>query len=279
MPELPEVQTITSDLNLLLSGAKPTAITILWKKVLENTTAEELDSNLTDTLVRNFSRRAKYIIMHLKNNKHLVFHLRMTGRLTITRESLPDEKFLEWKILFADGLELHFHDQRRFGRLWFFPTTKELEKFFTALNLGVEPLSEEFTEEVLSKLLKRSSIPLKQFLLDQTAIAGIGNIYANEILWEACLHPETLTTVLKKKQRELLYKSIKVVLAFAIEKRGTSYSDFRDALGLEGDFQYFLCAHNKAGTPCPRCGTPIVKTMIAQRGTYLCLACQKQQLN
>lgn len=280
MPELPEVETVVRDLAMLLPGDQVKNIHIADEHALgEGNTPESVIDALQGKVIQTVSRRAKYIVIGFTDKTSCILHLRMTGKLILLHQDITwakEKSFFRWGMTLASGNFLHFFDQRRFGRIWYFANERTAKKFFTQKELGIEPLTKEFSVEVLQKIVnKRERQGIKGFLLDQRNIVGIGNIYANEILWEMKLHPEQAVGTLKKEQLREMVVAIKAILTLAVESRGTSISDFVDALGVQGEFQHKLVVHGKENKPCPKCGASIKKIRIAQRGTYLCPNCQK----
>ncbi len=227
---------------------------------------------LRDRPVTGVARRAKYLIVRLDRDEALVVHLRMTGQLTLQDAADEPDSHTHVVLRLDDGSQLFFRDTRKFGRLWLLDA-EGLEVL--EMRLGPEPLDEALTAEEFRTLLRRRKGRLKPLLLDQKLIAGLGNIYVDEALWLAKLHPLQTVPALDDGAIDRLHAAIRVVLKDAIQRRGTSFSDYRDARGEAGENQNFLQVYGRNGQPCPRCGTPIEKTLVAQRGTHLCPACQK----
>ncbi len=228
-------------------------------------------ANLPGERVSGVSRRAKFIVIGLESGRRLVVHLRMTGRLIV---SPPDAgapyPYTHIAIDFTDGTRLSFADVRQFGRM----RLVEPGEVWDA-DGGIEPLSEGFTCEVFVSMLNERRTPIKVFLLDQSRISGVGNIYACEALWEAGIRPSRPAYKVSRPARRRLHHAIQGVLARSIEARGTSVDDYVDAEGLKGGFQNHLSVYGRLGEPCPRCGNPIVRTVLSQRGTWWCRRCQK----
>lgn len=222
-----------------------------------------------ETIV-SVGRRAKYVVMRLSSGRSLVTSLRMTGRLVVQAPTEPEYPGTHMVLHFKDGARLAFADLRTFGRMRLVEPFEAWDKA-----LGPEPLSSAFTEEGFIGMLSGRTTPIKAFLLDQHRIAGIGNIYACEALWQAGIRPSTKSKAITKPAVRRLFSAIKDVLFRAIEMRGTSVDDYVDAEGLQGGFQNVLAVYGKSGEPCPRCGKPIVRTVIAQRGTWWCKNCQR----
>jgi len=276
MPELPEVETIKQDILNILPGFTIKDIQVFWKKSLENSTPEKLSTLLHKQIIKTISRRAKYLVIAFEQGCFLTLHLRMSGQLLIEETIPEDTKLLSLAITFKEGIHLILYDQRRFGRVAYLKDEDELLQYYLAKKLGTEPLSPEFSTKKLQDLLSGKTQRIKSFLLDQQYVVGIGNIYANEILWEAHIHPSSVAGKLKEQEIKALHASIRLILSKAIEKRGTSLSDYRDALGVEGEFQHYLVVHKQEGKPCYRCKTTKIKKIkLDQRSTYFCPKCQK----
>ncbi|MGH7756592.1 MAG: bifunctional DNA-formamidopyrimidine glycosylase/DNA-(apurinic or apyrimidinic site) lyase, partial [Vulcanimicrobiaceae bacterium] len=215
-------------------------------------------------------RRAKWIVITLGTGQRLLVHLRMTGRMIVQPATAIDaEPYTNVRLQFADGDRLCFADARTLGRMRLVGPEVPW-----AAEVGVEPLSADFSVERFSEMLAGRTTPIKVFLLDQRRIAGIGNIYACEALWEARIRPGRPAGALTRPARSRLHRAIRDVLAVAIEMRGTSVDDYVDAEGLRGGFQNRLSVYGRAGEPCLRCGAPIVRTVLGQRGTWWCRSCQ-----
>jgi formamidopyrimidine-DNA glycosylase len=274
MPELPEVETTARGLRAYLLGRTIVDVGSLdWPRMAPNATPEALAAALVGRAVESVSRRGKYVILALSGDAYLVLHRKMSGNLVLRAADGPIAPHTHLTVNFDDGRRLDFVDPRKFGRIYLFLGRDVLDAFF-AERLGPEPLEIELTE--LDRLLGRRRGRLKSLLLDQTVLAGIGNLYADEILWEARLHPERPAESLTPRERGRLHVAIRQVLAAAIERRGTSFSDYVDAEGERGTNQDFLQVYGRAGLPCVRetCGRPIVRQVVAQRGTWLCPSCQ-----
>jgi len=206
---------------------------------------------------------------------HLVIHLGMTGQLTVAPSRTPPEPHTHVVWVLDRGREqLRFRDIRRFGSVTLFGGDAELEEFFTSMGLGPEPFDDAFTGAYLHGLLKTSRAPVKAFLLDQRRVAGVGNIYADEALFRARIHPLRPANRLTRPQAQALRDAVVESLALGIESRGASIDDFRDPDGVAGTFQDRFLVHLREGEPCTRCGTTVRKLRAAGRGTYVCERCQ-----
>ncbi|GAC1548227.1 MAG: DNA-formamidopyrimidine glycosylase [Vulcanimicrobiaceae bacterium] len=269
MPELPEVETIARGLENAVAGKSIDTVAVLRPKVV-SPEADGFVAKLAGDRILAVGRRAKFVVFSLASGRQLVVHLRMTGRLIVQpADAANPEPYTNVLLTFADATRLCFADVRRFGRMRLF----EAEEAWTA-GLGVEPLSDDFSVERFAQLVAGRTTPIKVFLLDQRHVAGLGNIYACEALWEARIRPSRAAGSLSGPARRRLHASIRDVLARAIALRGTSVDDYVDADGLRGGFQNVLRVYSRAGTACERCARPIVRTVVAQRGTWWCRGCQ-----
>jgi formamidopyrimidine-DNA glycosylase len=270
MPELPEVETYARDLAGALPGRTFTGARTDWPNQLPRNAPAELDARIAGQRVQDVSRRAKYLVLRLSDDWLLV-HLKMSGRLAIV--PAEDEPDPHAHVVFdlADGDQLRFHDPRKFGRVYLLADTAPLLG-----SLGPEPLDPTWSVDSFRVALSGRRGRLKPLLLDQTFLAGLGNIYVDESLWAARLHPLRTADSLDEAQIGLLHRSIREVLARAVAARGTSFSaaGYRDLTGNRGEMQGSLAVFNRTGEPCPRCGAPIVKTVVGMRGTHLCPVCQ-----
>ncbi|MBM3134408.1 MAG: bifunctional DNA-formamidopyrimidine glycosylase/DNA-(apurinic or apyrimidinic site) lyase [Chloroflexi bacterium] len=283
MPELPEVETIARDLHQHLAGQAIVGVTVREPRVIDRLTPQEFSLRLTGQCIHGVGRRAKYIVMELESGDLLIVHLRMTGRLLLCAPDDPLSKHTHVVLDLEPGTlpgfsaagptQLRFVDTRKFGRL-----SLVAPLHLTALDkrLGPEPLRDDFTPQVLSEVLRGRRTRLKPFLLDQRRLAGLGNIYADESLFLAGLHPEREAGSLTPEEVARLHAAIRQVLAAAIGNRGTSLSDaeYRDATGAKGRHLEHLAVFRRTGQPCPRCGTAIQRIRLAGRSTHFCPRCQ-----
>ena len=273
MPELPEVETVVQDLlKAGIAGSFISDAKVACPKVIAELTAEEFLKNIINRKIITVSRRAKFIVFTLDGQFSLLIHLRMTGHLFLKQSDSVLEKHEHIALIFNDGRHLTFWDMRGFGRIYL---TKTPQKLLS--HLGVEPLEKAFSLKYLERGLQ-SRRKIKPLLLDQSFICGIGNIYADEALWQAGIHPETSSNTLDKKQQKNLHAAIIEILKNAIANRGTSLnmerSNFSSIDASFGKNSNFLKTHNRKDLPCYRCKTKIIKIKVAQRGTYLCPNCQ-----
>lgn len=274
MPELPEVETTARGLRERIVGRRIVTVGSLdWPRMAPNATLETLAKTAVGRTIESIARRGKYVIVGLSGDAYLVLHRKMSGNLVLRTTDLPAAPHTHLSVTFDDGWRLDFVDPRKFGRIYLFRGRDALDAFLDE-RLGPEPL--EIQRGELDALLVRRRGRLKSLLLDQTFLAGIGNLYADEILWEACLHPQRSVESLTTRERTRLHEAIQQILTTAIERRGTSLSDYVDAEGEPGTNQEFLQVYGRAGLPCTRekCGRPIVRLVVAQRGTWLCPSCQ-----
>ncbi len=274
MPELPEVQTVASELDARLVGRTITGVEALWPRTIGHPTPEEFVAALPGHRVEGVGRRAKYIMIALSGDAYLVVHLRMTGRITIEPSAAPRDPHTRLVLTLDGGDELRFADTRKFGRFYYVPAGAAMPlPSFAAL--GPEPLEADFTPVLLVARVAARRGNIKAALLDQRLVAGLGNIYVDEALWRARLHPRRTLQSLAPEEIERLHEAIVYVLRRAIGSGGTSFSDYRTTWGRLGGYQEELSVFRKTGAPCPRCGAPIERDVVAGRGTHYCPHCQK----
>ena len=288
MPELPEVETLRLGLSELLPGRTISTVDFDWPKSFPNSDGD-VQRFLIGASVTKIRRRAKVLIIELTTNYSLVIHLKMTGQLVFSGSGkrfgaghpsdslvgkLPD-KSTRVTLGFKDGSHLFFNDQRKFGWMRLLPTIEIMNLDFFK-KIGPEPLGDDFTWQMFrDRLLRRPNSIIKAAILDQTVIAGIGNIYADESLWGAKIHPATRVSKLSPAQFKVLYKELVFVLKLAIEKGGSSDRNYVNAEGKKGSYLSFARVFRREGQPCPRCGTIIIKSRVAGRGTHTCPYCQR----
>lgn len=288
MPELPEVETVRSGLAELLPDLEIKKVDFDWPKSFPND-IDSVSEFMIGAKVKTVRRRAKVLMIDLSTNYSLVTHLKMTGQLVYRSSTqkfgaghpndslvgeLPD-KSSRVIIEFTDSSFLFFNDQRKFGWMRLLPTI-EVENLDFFKKVGPEPLTETFTWQVLrDRMLRRKNSNIKSVLLDQTILAGIGNIYADESLWGAKIHPETLVSQLTDTKIKLLHQEIQFVLRLSIQKGGSTDKNYVNAEGKRGSYMDFARVFRRENLPCPRCGTAIKKTRVAGRGTHICPKCQR----
>jgi formamidopyrimidine-DNA glycosylase len=285
MPELPEVETIRRDLSRFVLGQSITRVEIRLPKTVKSP-ADQFLAALQGNQFSTIDRVGKLLIFRLEHGEDSVLvHLRMTGQLIYQDQAnlvtgghpfpafntpLPN-KFTHLIWHFSETSALYFNDQRQFG---FAKLATPTEVLAAQQQFGIEPLTPAFTLAEFQQRLARRSAPIKAVLLDQTTIAGLGNIYADEVCWQAPVHPLQPANSLTTVQTKLLWQACQDILADAITHRGTTFRDFRDGEGQAGGYAPLLKVYGKAGQPCPRCQTPIMKIRAAGRGTHLCPQCQ-----
>ena len=270
MPELPEVETVVRYLRPNIIGKIIDSILPQnnYAKVLATHTIKQLNKLVVKKSIIDVARRGKYIVINLDEG-HLLIHLRMTGRLLLNLSDNDKFKHLTAIIHFTDKSSVYFKDYRKFGRLYYYDTLDYLDK-----KLGVEPLSKKFTKDWLYKNLQNSKRQLKPLLLNQSFIAGLGNIYVDEALWYAKLHPQQLGSLVDKKKSAVLHSVIQELLQTAIDNQGTTIINFYFGEGRKGNFREQLQVFGRQNKNCPRCKTVIEKIRVAQRGTHICPHCQ-----
>jgi len=274
MPELPEVETIVRSLAPRIRGRTIERAELLFKPLLRRAPRGGLKI-LAGTRVLGVRRRGKMIIIECEGGLNLVFHLKMTGQLLLADDGAARDKHTRLVVKFSDGgPELRFRDIRKFGFLLCIKGTPE--GACTELScLGPEPL--DITLEGFRRALQRRKARIKGLLLDQTVIAGIGNIYADEILFDSGIHPVTRASAFSKKDVGRLWESTRKILALAIEAKGSTLRDYVDAEGRSGGFQFFHKVYDREGEPCVACGTPVNRIRVAGRSSSFCPKCQRKR--
>jgi len=274
VPELPEVETIRRQLAPALEGRTIVAAEVLDPRWCEPAPPEEVAAAVAGRRLERVSRRGKYLDWELAEEVHVVMHLRMTGNLLYRPEPAGEVPYTRVRFALDDGAEVLFCDVRRFGTGIVLLGDDARDEYF-ASRLGVEPLGEEFTADALRAQARGRRAPVKAFLLSQERIAGVGNIYADEALFRARIHPLRPVGTLKREQIAALRDAVVESLQAGIDARGATIDDFRNADGARGSFQDRFLVHTRAGEPCVRCGATIVKLRAAGRGTYVCPQCQR----
>ena len=274
MPELPEVETVRKGLEKLVLKATIESVEVYWDRIISGPIeTAEFKRILMGEKIMEFDRRGKYIIIRF-NQWALVSHLRMEGKYEVEESAAPLKKHTHVVFHLADGRDLRYLDVRKFGRMTLAPIGEE----FTATGirlLGPEPTVETFDEATFYKTLQTKKRAIKPLLLDQKIVAGLGNIYVDEALFLAKIHPLRTANSLQKIEVSKLHEAIIKVLGDAVEAGGTTIRTYQNALGEAGSFQVNLSVYGKKGLPCVRCGTPIEKIKVAQRGTHFCPMCQR----
>lgn len=276
MPELPEVETVRKGLVHLVKGKTIESVDVRWPRIIESPEVELFQNNLVGQTIEDIQRRGKFLIFKL-TNFDMISHLRMEGKYGFdTDQQDVIDKHTHVIFHFTDHSRLFYNDVRKFGRM-VLVLKNESSEYKGIKQLGPEPRPDVFYLETFQEKLKRSSKAIKPLLLDQKLVTGLGNIYVDEALWEAQVHPETPANVLDDGETNRLHQAIIDVLARAVEAGGTTIRSYANALGEAGTFQVALNAYGQTNLPCPRCQTPIVKTKVAQRGTHYCPTCQKRK--
>jgi formamidopyrimidine-DNA glycosylase len=273
MPELPEVETVRRTLEDPLVGRVVRGLRLgVFAGVIGEVRPEEMAARLVGRRFVAIRRRAKYLLLDLDDGTGVVVHLRMTGRVAVVPADSPPLRFEHLAIALDDGNELRYADQRKFGRVLHVgrDDLRRLEQRF-----GPEPLGRAFTAQRLAAALARRPGKLKSVLLDQELLAGLGNIYVDEALFRARLHPERPANGLTPPETRRLHRAIRAVLKDGVERRGTTFSSFQDAAGREGENQHHLRVYGRQGLPCLRCAYPLAKVTVGGRTTSYCPRCQK----
>ncbi|RUM35214.1 MAG: formamidopyrimidine-DNA glycosylase [Desulfobulbus sp.] len=275
MPELPEVEVTCQ--GLIPHLLKRQIVSVCWsnKRLRLPVPRKLLREKITNNRISAIGRRAKYVLIRFQDGSVLIFHLGMTGKLGMFKSSTPAAKHDHLRLLLDNNLELRFNDVRRFGSVSVWPAERaeSLEQTFNK-SQGIEPFGPLFTGQHLFQLAQQRSVPVKTFLMDSRVIAGIGNIYANETLFAAGIHPQTKVNTLTKTQWQRISKSCQVILKKAINAGGSTISDFLGSSGQPGYFQLQLAVYGKKGESCSQCGKSITKTSLAGRATFFCSHCQ-----
>jgi formamidopyrimidine-DNA glycosylase len=271
MPELPEVETIRRQLEPELVGRRIESVEVLDERLTRPVPPREVERACAGRRIEAAERRGKYLLLRLDGDRSLVMHLRMTGNL-ILGDPGEDVRYLRAVIRLEGGATLLFTDARRFGTAVALDDD-DLEEYM-APRAGIEPLSERLTAEQIGALAEGRRAPLKSFLLVQSGIAGIGNIYADEALWRAQLHPLSPAGSMRPEHWERLRKGIVDTLEAGLANGGASIDDYRDARGEEGTMQDEFLVHTREGLPCLRCGTEVRRIVVGGRSTYFCPGCQ-----
>lgn len=276
MPELPEVETIRRELEPLVAGRSIERVVVADPRLVQPSAPNQVESALTGEKVAAVERRGKYLLLLLKSGRVLAVHLRMTGSLRHVESGTPADPYRRALLELDDGNRLDYRDVRRFGTWRLLDTPAEL-KAFLAARLGPEPLSDEFTPQILGRRLAGRRAPLKTALLDQRTVAGLGNIYVDEALWRAGLHPLRRAGSLGRPSLERLHDAIRETLEIGIARQGSTLRDYALPSGEGGSMQREFRVYGRGGEPCERCGTPIAKTRVAGRGTWYCTRCQRRR--
>ena len=269
MPELPEVETIKNDLAPHLPGHSFTGVELLWAKSVKKPSAKEFCDLLIDAKMERLNRRGKYLIFWLSNGYRLIIHLRMSGTLLLRKASAAPDPYARVIFNLDDGSQLRFCDVRKLGTIYLVEDEKSIIH-----DMGPEPLEPTFTAEILKERLAKRTAPIKAVLCDQKVVAGIGNMYADEILHEVKIHPLKKAGDLNDDEINKIHTSTIKVLKRAIENKGATVSNYTNASGEAGSAQDEFKVAHRFKKPCPTCGTEITRIKVRGRGTYFCPKCQ-----
>jgi formamidopyrimidine-DNA glycosylase len=299
MPELPEVETVARDLQHSVAGATIRSAAVHWERTIRHPLpAERFVAEIAGATIRRVSRRAKTVLVHLEDGRVLTVALRMTGALIVAEPGTPPDPYA--RVLFAldDGRELRYRDMRKFGRIGLWPggglrsvgagrgaRSRKVAEGRGRYRIGEvfsghgpEPLARSFTASRFAERLSRRSAKLKTLLLDQSFVAGVGNIYADEALWRARLHPLRAADTLTDVEVRRLHRAVRQVLRQGITNRGSSFSDYVGVDGEPGDNAERLMVYRRTDQPCYRCGRPIRRIVVGQRSTHFCPRCQPEPI-
>lgn len=269
MPELPEVETVTNSIKKHLLNESFQSLSVNWDKTLHNFSIEQFNHRIKNKKINNIYRRGKFIVFDF--DKYIMaVHLRMTGKLYVQSKIDQSKKHISLYLIF-DNKYLIFEDARKFGRFYLYDSIDYLNS-----KLGIEPFWKDFTEKWLINNLQKKNRQMKQLLLDQSFIVGLGNIYTDEALWYSKIHPLSKSDTIPIKKIKELYKAIKKVLSESISMGGTTIRDYTYDYSYVGNYALNLKAYGRKGKKCKRCDTLITKYKIAQRGTFVCTKCQKK---
>ncbi|MCT6811828.1 MAG: bifunctional DNA-formamidopyrimidine glycosylase/DNA-(apurinic or apyrimidinic site) lyase [Lactobacillus helsingborgensis] len=272
MPEMPEVETVRRTLLPLIKGKTIKEVTVWYPKIITGD-AKEFKRQLVGKRITTIDRYAKYLLIRLSGNLTVVSHLRMEGKYRLVKINTKKDKHDHVQIVFSDNSALRYNDVRKFGRMQLIKTGTEKEK--TGISkLGAEPNSAAFTVSYLQNGLARKKKNIKNTLLDQSVVAGLGNIYVDEVLWETKIHPLSQANTIPAERVAQLHDNINSLIELAIAERGTTIHTYLDANGKTGGFQKMLQVYGHKGEPCVRCGTPLEKIKVNGRGTTFCPKCQ-----
>ena len=274
MPELPEVETVRRGLEKLILGKKISNIDIRYPKMIK-TDLYEFQQEIHGQVIQSMGRRGKYLLFYL-DDKVLISHLRMEGKYFYYPDQVPERKHAHVLIHFEDGGTLVYEDVRKFGTMELL-APELLEAYFISKKLGPEPTEQDFDLGSFKLALKKSNKPIKSHLLDQTLVAGLGNIYVDEVLWRAKVHPSRTSNSLTAQEARKVHDETINVLGQAVEKGGSTIRTYTNAFGEDGTMQEFHQVYDKAGQACSRCETIIEKIQLGGRGTHFCPKCQRRK--
>ena len=276
MPELPEVETIVRQLQSQIEDKVIKKVEILRDDQWKKNNPRDVEKKLKNEQIASVKRRAKFILIDFQSGCRLIIHLRMTGKMIWHSSSPIIDKFTRTIFYFTDGTCLQFNDTRALGSLIYLSCGED----YPSLNkLGIEPLEDKWSFDALKSICQKSTLTMKNLLLDQTKIAGVGNIYANEILFRSGIHPQRRANTLSDEEIKKLAYFIPSVLDLAIQKMGTTLgnkiSDYRSVYNIEGEFQNILAVYGREGESCLKCGSKIIRIKQKDRSSFVCETCQK----
>ena len=274
MPELPEVETVRRGLEKLILGKKISSVEIRYPKMIK-TDLDQFQKEVPGQEIQSMGRRGKYLLFYL-TDKVLISHLRMEGKYFYYPGQVPERKHAHIFIQFEDGGTLVYEDVRKFGTMELL-APELLDAYFVSKKLGPEPTKEDFDLEIFIGALKKFKKPIKSHLLDQTLVAGLGNIYVDEVLWRAKVHPSRTSKSLSAQEARKVHDQTIEVLGQAVEKGGSTIRTYTNAFGEDGTMQDFHQVYDKAGQACSRCGSIIEKIQLGGRGTHFCPKCQRRK--
>lgn len=275
MPELPEVETIRKTLEHLILEKEINDVTVLWPKIIQHPDdTEHFKQLLVGETFRKIGRRGKFLLFYL-DHYVLVSHLRMEGKYRVVSKDESVDKHTHVIFHFTDETELRYNDVRKFGTMHVFPIGEELN-VNPLKKLGPDPFEKEYTFDYVQQKIKRTTRNIKATLLDQTIIAGLGNIYVDEVLFLSQIHPEKRANELTDKELKEIWKNVRIVLEKAVEMGGTTIRSYVNGQGEMGMFQQELYVYGQEEKPCKHCGTEIEKMRVAGRGTHICPSCQER---
>ena len=282
MPELPEVETVRKGLEKLTKNFHITKIDVLKERSIASVNgSKSFINNIENSYLGHWERRGKYLIGSLntinkKSKGFLVVHLRMTGQFKLIDNQTPPCSHTRVRFFDEGGKELRFIDIRNFGQMWYVSSKESIPEIVSGIkNLGPEPFSDDFNSCYLEQYLKNKKRSIKSALLDQKTVAGVGNIYADEALFDAGIHPKTVSKNLKKEALNKLCNSLVKILKISIGVGGTTFSDFRDLEGINGNYGGQAWVYRRSGKPCRKCREKILREKICGRSTHWCPICQK----
>jgi formamidopyrimidine-DNA glycosylase len=270
MPELPEVETVARDLRPLITGATIVDATTSWARTLRGMTPEDFADGVAGRRIEGVGRRAKQIVVDLDDGSFLTIHLKMTGQLFVVPQGGPPDPYVRLVLALEDGREIRFRDIRKFGKIGLYVAARD-DPF---ARIGPEPLGDAFTVAVFRRRIRARKGRLKPLLLDQSFVAGVGNIYADEALWAARLHPLRTARTLRPADERRLWLEVRRILTEAVVRRGSSIDDYTAPDG-DGEMQDHLAVYQRTGQPCLRCGRPIKRIVVGARATHFCSWCQR----